>query len=78
MTFTIDDHTKGAQKKAQPNTEMALTMPSEYQGNAITKRTPKIPTQGTKTGSVGSKNALVDTEESAKEASKYRLHPSTG
>lgn len=78
MTLTRDTHKKGAHKNAYPNTEIALTMPSGYHGNAMTKRTPVIPIQGAKTGRIGSKKALIGIEERAKEPSKQRDQPISG
>jgi hypothetical protein len=68
----------GAQQKAYKNTDIALTIPSGYQGNAITIRTPRIPSQGTKTGSIGSRKTLIAIEQNVKEPRKYRIQPSRG
>jgi len=65
-----ETHTKGAQQNAYAKTDKALTTPSGYQGKAMTRRVPRIPSHGVRTGSVGRRRVLIEMEERAKEAIK--------
>lgn len=70
ITLTNEAHKMGAQQKAYPKTAKALTTPSGYQGQAMTKRAPNIAIHGVSRARIGSRNALAVIQESAKATSK--------
>lgn len=75
VILTNESQTKGELHKAYPNIAKPLTIPSEYQGNAMTKSDPNINSNGDRTGSIGKKNELIAIEESANVPSKYNDQP---
>lgn len=70
MILTKAKHNTGEQQNAYPNTESALMTPSLYQGYAMTRRVPKIPTHGTKTGTMGRRKAFTTMHERENDPSK--------
>ena len=78
IVLTKDAQTKGAQQNAYANTTKALTTPFRYQGKDITKRAPMIPNHVVRTENGWRRKMLITMEESEKEPSRYRGHPSSG